>query len=276
MSAERSVLVTGSSSGIGLGLAREFHARGWNVTAALRYPARFPPELAGPRVVALDLADQEQILGVAAQFDTLHCLVNNAGYGLTGPFGSYTPEQMRDQMQVNMLGPALLTQALLPALKRVGGRVINVSSIAGELGMPMNAMYCASKFALEGLSESLRHELAEAAVQVALVEPGSFRTRFAANMKWGARTPAPGSVEARQLAAYRAMQSRMLAREGRNPAPVVEAIANLAAMKSMPPRTRVGGDVRAVRLLERALPERLFLKIIGGLLRRRMAPGDEP
>ena len=271
MSAKRSVLITGCSSGIGLGLAQAFHARGWRVTAALRNTADLPPGIAGLRTIALDLADQEQIRKVSAQFERLDCLINNAGYGLAGVFTSYTPEQMRRQLQVNVIGPALLTQALLPALKRAAGRIINVSSMAGEAGVPMNSLYCASKFAIEGLTESLRHELADTGVQVALVAPGGFRTRFAANMKWGEHAPEPGSFEAGQLAAYRAMQARMLESEGRNPAPVIDAIGRLAEMTLMPLRTRVGGDARAVALMKRCLPERLFLRIIGAVFRSRMA-----
>lgn len=273
MSAERSVLITGCSSGIGLGLVRMFLARGWKVTAAVRNPGAMAEAPGGARVVALDLADEARILSVAAGFDRLDCLVNNAGYALTGPFSSYAPEQMRRQLQVNVLGPALLTQALLPALARASGRVINVSSVAGEVGMPMNSFYCASKFAVEGLTESLRHELAEAGVQLAMVEPAGFRTRFAANMEWGARPPAAGTPADRQLADYRAMQARMLSRGGRTPAPVIEAIADLAEMTTMPLRTRVGSDARALRRLRRWLPEALFLKIVGVIYRRSMGRG---
>lgn len=271
MSAERSVLITGCSSGIGLGIAQAFHARGWRVTATLRKPVDVPAGLAGLHTLALDLTDEAQILSVAAAFDRLDCLINNAGYGLTGDFASYSSEQMRRQLQVNLIGPALLTQALLPALKRARGRIINVSSMSGEAGMPMNSLYCASKFAVEGLTESLRHELAHAGVQVALVAPGGFRTRFATNMEWGERAAQPGSIEAGQLMAYRAMQARMLESEGRNPTPVIDAIVRLAENTQMPLRTRVGGDARTVGLMKRCLPERLFLKIVGAVFRRKMA-----
>lgn len=273
MSGERSVLITGCSSGIGLGLANAFHARGWCVSAALRRPESFPLDLVGLRTFALDLDNEAQILNVAARFDRLDCLVNNAGYALTGPFVGYVPAQMRRQIQTNLIGPALLTQALLPALIRAQGRIINLSSIAGEAGMPMNSLYCASKFGIEGLTESLRHELADVNVQVALVAPGGFRTRFAANMEWGARAAEPGSIEAEQLVAYRAMQAHMLESEGRDPAQVVDVIIRLAEMTRMPLRTRVGGDARALRFLQRCLPESLFLKIIGAIFRRKMAAG---
>lgn len=272
--AERSVLVTGCSSGIGLGLAQAFRARGWHVIAGMRNPARVPRELAGTRVIPLDLELEPQIAEAASGIEQLDCLVNNAGYALTGPFVTYAEEQMRRQFQVNVLGPALLTQQLLPALKRARGRVINVSSLAGETGMPMNAMYCASKHAVEGLSESLRHELLPHGVQVAMVESGSFRTQFAKNMQWGARALSPESLEAEQLAGYRAMQARLLARTGRHPAPVVEAIVRLAEKNFMPLRTRVGGDVRLLRAMRRWLPESAVIALLGAAFRRRIA--DRP
>jgi len=272
--AERSVLVTGCSSGIGLGLVQAFRVRGWHVIAGVRDPARAPRELAGTRVIPLDLEREAQIAEAASQIERLDCLVNNAGYALTGPFVTYAPEQMRRQLQVNVVGPALLTQQLLPALKRASGRVINVSSLAGETGMPMNAMYCASKHAIEGLSEALRHELLPHGVQVAMVEPGAFRTRFAGNMQWGARPLPPESLEAKQLVGYRAMQSRILARPGRDPAPVVKAIVRLAEKRSMPLRTRVGSDVRFLKAMRRWLPEGAVIALLGAAFRRSMA--DRP
>jgi NAD(P)-dependent dehydrogenase (short-subunit alcohol dehydrogenase family) len=274
--AERSVLVTGCSSGIGLGLARSFRERGWHVLAALRDPAQAPRELEGTQLVALDLAQPSEVLQAAAGIDQLDCLINNAGYALTGPFASYAPDQMERQLRVNLLGPALLTQRLIPALKRVGGRIINVSSLAGETGMPMNAMYCAAKHALEGWSEALHHELKSQAIQVALVEPGGFRTRFAKNMEWGTRPIAPQSAEAMQLDRYRAMQATLLAQPGRSPVPVIEAIVRLAEMKTMPLRTRVGLDAHLLRAVQRWLPEALAVRLIGSAFRRRLAAGGNP
>ena len=230
-----------------------------------------PRQLAGAQIVRLDLADDAQVAAAAASVPRLDCLVNNAGFALNGPFGAYSAEQMRHQMQVNVLGPALLTQQLLPALAVARGRVINISSVAGELGMPMNALYCATKFALEGLSESLRHELATRGVQVALVEPGGFRTAFARNMVWG-EVPLPAAGrDARQLAAYRKMQERLLARPGKDPAAVVRAVLRLVEMEIMPMRTRVGMDARGASLLRRLLPERLALGLVGALFRRQLA-----
>jgi NAD(P)-dependent dehydrogenase (short-subunit alcohol dehydrogenase family) len=171
-------------------------------------------------------------------------------------------------MDVNFIGPALLTQRLLPALAAARGRVINLSSLAGENGLPMNTLYSASKFALEGLTEALRHELAANGVQVAMVEPGGFRTRFLDNLDWGERAASPGTVDARWLDAYRGMQARLRAKPGKDPAAAVEAIAALAERRTMPLRTRVGADARALHALKRLLPARVFDGVVAALLRR--------
>jgi len=266
--AERVALVTGCSSGFGLGIAQALAARGWRVTATMRDPARAPAALQGVQVAALDLADDAQIDALAARFERLDCLVNNAGYALNGPFATYSAAQMRRQMDVNFIGPALLIQRLMPALAAARGRVINLSSLAGENGLPMNSFYSASKFALEGLSEALRHELAAHGVQVALVEPGGFRTRFLDNMEWGERPMDAGGVDARWLDGYRGMQARLRANAGKDPQAVVDAIVALAERPAMPLRTRVGADARALHLLKRVLPGRAFDGVVAAMIRR--------
>src|SRR4051812_989919 len=103
------------------------------------------------------------------------------------------PKRSCAQMEVGFFGAAQLIQALLPALRRARGRIINVSSVLGYIGMPLTSAYSASKFALEGLSESLHYELAPHGVQVALVEPGRHRTEFSAKVSWGERAWSPAS-----------------------------------------------------------------------------------
>jgi NAD(P)-dependent dehydrogenase (short-subunit alcohol dehydrogenase family) len=272
--AERIAFVTGASSGFGLGVALELHRRGWLVHAAVRNLARAPAELKELRLVQCDLGNAAQISAAAQGIDRLDCLINNAGYGLVGPFATYSGAQMLQQFNVNVVGPALLIQAFLPALEQAKGLVINVSSVLGEAGTPMNSVYCASKYALEGLSESLFHEMKSRGVRVALVEPGGFRTKFGHNLAWGEKAANANSVEARQLAAFRAMRERMLAGSGRDPAAVVAKIVRVAEMSDPPLRTRVGMDVHLMRLARRLLPESILLAMVGRVFRRRML-GEE-
>lgn len=268
--AERVVLITGCSSGFGLDLARALAVRGWTVLAGLRDPSRAPEQLATMRQLPLDLADEAQIRAAATSITRLDCLINNAGFGLNGPFASYSAAQMRHQLQVNVLGPALLTQQLLPALAAARGRVISVSSVCGEVGLPLTSFYCASKYALEGLCESLYHELRDRAIQVALVEPGSFGTRFAANVVWGEQPLPPGSRDAQQLAAFHKLRAEMSRRAGNDPRAVVDAVLRLLEMRQMPLRMRVGREATAVRWLRRLLPESTMLRLVHALFQHRL------
>jgi NAD(P)-dependent dehydrogenase (short-subunit alcohol dehydrogenase family) len=264
---KRRVLITGCSSGIGLALAQRFLAQGWQVTACLRDATHAPAELAGCAIVTLDLTDPAQIAAAAADIDELDCLVNNAGYALVGNFSAYSDAQMRRQLDTNLLGPVRLTQALLPALRRRNGRIIVLSSMAGETGLPLNSLYCASKFALEGWAEALHHELAPQGVHIALVEPGGHRTRFAANLDWAGDSNLD-ATEQQQLAAYKGMLAHRLSQPAPGPAIVADAVMKLAASPQMPLRTRVGADARAVHWLKRLLPERWAQALLARRLRQ--------
>lgn len=272
----RRVLITGCSSGIGLALAHRLAADGWQVLATVRDARQAPPLPAGVEVLPLDLADSASITALAARIDSLDALIDNAGYGLVGPFSSFSLAQMQEQMQVNFLGPVQLTQALLPALRRRGGRIVVLSSMAGETGLPFNALYCASKFALEGWAESLTHELPAQGVQIALVEPGGHRTRFGANLRWGEGLHALDDAEEKQLRGYRAMLARRLARPGKSESAVVDTIVRLLASTRMPLRTRVGGDAKALRWIKRLLPEAWAQRLLQAQTRRMLQPvGDD-
>jgi len=280
----RTVLVTGASSGFGLGMARRFADTGWRVLATLRDPARVPAELLGlPRealqIAALDLPSGPQIRALAALVahsfdDRLDCLVNNAGFGLLGPLATCSEAQIRRQMEVNFTGAVLLTQALLPALGRARGRIINVSSMLGQTGMPLNALYCASKHALEGFSKALRHELAPRDIQTAVVAPGGFRTRFGDNVQWG-ELPADDPVAQRQSVGLRARLAQRRARPGADAQHVVEAVIALAQRRRMPPVVRVGRDARLVHALYRVLPFTWADALLGAAYRRALLEGTQ-
>lgn len=267
---QRTVLVTGCSSGFGLGIACALRDRGWQVLAGVRDPQRAPPALAGCTVVRLDVGDAAQIAAMGAAIERLDCLINNAGYALTGPLATQDAQQMRAQLEVNLLGPVLLIQALLPALELARGRVINLGSIAGDIGLPLNALYSASKAALHAMSDALRRELADHGVQLVTVVPGGFRTRFMANMVWGTRVAKPGTTEARQLDGYRAFQQRLASRPGRDPDALVQAVVQLTERVRLPSRVRVGSDARSVHQLLRMLPTSWADALLTRVLRRQM------
>ena len=178
----RTALVTGASSGIGKETARALLAAGYRVYAgARRVGAMRPLADSGARVLALDVADEvsatsavEAILREAGRIDVL---VNCAGYGLYGSVEEAPLQEARRQMEVNLFGPARLIRKVLPIMRaQRSGRIVNVSSSGGRFGGPFGGWYHASKFAMEGLSDSLRMELRAFGIDVVLIEPGAIRT----------------------------------------------------------------------------------------------------
>ncbi|MCV2438593.1 SDR family oxidoreductase [Paucibacter sp. DJ2R-2] len=181
----KTILITGASTGIGHAAALRFHAEGWNVAATMRKPES-AGDLAGlERVVVLplDVTDRANIAqavqSTLTAFGGIDVLLNNAGYGLVGPLEAVQAAQLERQYATNVFGPIYTTQACLPHFRaRKAGLVINVSSIGGRLALPFNSIYHGTKFAIEGLSESLALELAPHGIQVKLIEPGGVRTDF--------------------------------------------------------------------------------------------------
>jgi NAD(P)-dependent dehydrogenase (short-subunit alcohol dehydrogenase family) len=164
---KKTVLITGTSSGFGKVTAKLFARNGWHVVATMRNPGEQTDlvDTNDVMVTRLDLRDRESI-GQAIEagitrFGTIDVLINNAGFGLFGVFEATSREKIQEQFDVNVFGVMDVTRAILPHFrKNKGGLIINVSSGAGIFALPMISLYCASKFALEGFSESLSYELA--------------------------------------------------------------------------------------------------------------------
>jgi len=185
MSGHKTVLITGSSIGIGRATAEIFHRRGWQVVATMRNPdaGRELAELDNVMVTKLDVTDDDSIrsaMGAAIErFGGVDVLVNNAGYGAYGVLEATSVDSIRRQYETNVIGLLATTKAVVPGFReRGGGVIVNVSSIAGRLTLPLGALYCGSKFAVEGISEALSYEMREIGVQVKLVEPGFIKTNF--------------------------------------------------------------------------------------------------
>lgn len=177
------VVVTGASSGIGKDVARRLAATGRKVIAGVRHQADYEiAEKNGTHPLFLDVskADQvqaaaEKIRGLTHGAEKVH-LVNNAGIAVSGPVEAVSMEKWTEQFEVNVLGLVRMTQAVLPLIRETQGRVVNVSSISGLFASPYLGPYCASKFAVEALSDSLRRELRPFGVRVILIEPGPVAT----------------------------------------------------------------------------------------------------
>jgi len=185
----KTVLITGASSGVGEATARLFARKGWNVVASARAIERIGSWADRPNIARLqmDVTDeagvQAAVASAAARFGGLDALVNNAGAGLAGAFESIDEADLKALFEVNLFGPARTIRAAIPHLRaRKSGVIVNVTSITGRLGLPFMAPYDSTKFALEGLSESLSYELSTVGIRVKLVEPGGVRTQF--SHKW--------------------------------------------------------------------------------------------
>jgi NAD(P)-dependent dehydrogenase (short-subunit alcohol dehydrogenase family) len=183
---QRSILITGCSSGIGLTSAKVMAGRGWRVLATARRPddlAMLERE-AGVEALYLELLDPASVAACADEAlkrtgGRLFALFNNAAYGQPGAVEDLTSDVLRRQIEANLIAQHELARRVIPAMRRNGaGRIVQCSSVLGLVATPYRGAYCASKFALEALSDAMRHELTGTNIYVSLIEPGPIRTRF--------------------------------------------------------------------------------------------------
>lgn len=188
MSAESApvVLITGASSGIGQAAANLFAERGWRVAATMRNPSDGAALAKHSRLklLPLDVTDVSSVRAAVAatleEFGRIDAVVNNAGYGLFGPFETASEEQIQRQFATNVEGVFAVTRAVLPAMRRQGrGTIINVASLAGLVAIPFFSLYNATKFAIVGFTESLPYELAPLGIRAKFIAPGGVATEFA-------------------------------------------------------------------------------------------------
>jgi NAD(P)-dependent dehydrogenase (short-subunit alcohol dehydrogenase family) len=176
-----SVLVTGAGRGIGRSITRYLAGRGWNVIAGVRNErdAAAVTALDPQRIssVILDVTDAGHIGALNESLpQRLDAVVNNAGVVVSGPIETVTPDEWRNQLEVNVIGQLAVTAAVLPRLRESRGRVVFISSVNGQLSMPLVGAYCASKFALEAAADALRMELRPWHIDVSIVEPSQTDT----------------------------------------------------------------------------------------------------
>ncbi len=182
----KTILITGSSTGIGKATAAHFHHQGWNVIATMRSPEKEEDltDLEHVLITRLDVLDLDSIdraikKGIEV-FGQIDVVVNNAGYGAFGPLESFPRENIVRQFNTNVIGLLDVTKALLPHFRaNQSGVIINISSIGGKMTFPLGSLYHGTKFAVEGISESLSFEAAQIGVKVKIVEPGMIATDFA-------------------------------------------------------------------------------------------------
>ena len=281
----RSVVITGANSGIGLVTALELAGAGYDVIGTVRSPAKAEvllgaAEAAGAhvRTVVLDVDDAGSTEAGFAQVAEMTdggpwAVVNNAGYAQAGAIEDISDEQVRAQLETNLVAPARIARLVLPGMRERGeGRIVNVSSVAGRLSTPLMGWYCASKHALEAMTDALRMEVEADGVRVVLVEPGMFGTDI-----WSAARASglPEPTHPRYAAAY-ARSDALSAQSRRLPDPVWVARTIRLALSNPVPLARyvVGADAVGGILAETVLPTALtdYVKSVATDLRRLPIP----
>jgi NAD(P)-dependent dehydrogenase (short-subunit alcohol dehydrogenase family) len=270
----KTALITGASSGFGLLTSVTLARRGWRVIATMRDlgrrtlledAARTAGVLERIEIHALDVTNSSQIETLAKELagrSLLHAIVNNAGFALPGFADDVTDAELRQQFDTNFFGATAVTRAFLPQLRQQGfGHIVMVSSVSGRLGFPGVGSYTASKFALEGWTETLRFEMKPLGIQVVLVEPGAFETDiWTRNAKLSAGLQSSDSPNASRIAGWR---KRITGDQKRaNPQVVADTLA--AVLENPRPKLRyvVGKDAKAALIMRKLLPGSVFERII--------------
>jgi NAD(P)-dependent dehydrogenase (short-subunit alcohol dehydrogenase family) len=269
------VLVTGASTGIGEATVMHLRELGFSPIAAVRKDEDAERlEDSGLRTTRIDVTDADQIAAAreALGDEPLAGLVNNAGIAVAAPLEFLPIDRLRQQLEINLIGQAAVMQAFLPALRRGGGRIVNVSSIGGRVGLPLVGAYNASKFGLEGLSDSLRRELRPQGVDVILIEPGGVKTPIwkkgeeLADEMLEDVPPEAERLYGRLIAAVRTGTQRIARETGIEPSEVAEVIGR--ALTSSRPRARylVGNDAKQRAVVAKLLPARVMDRLISRAL----------
>jgi NAD(P)-dependent dehydrogenase (short-subunit alcohol dehydrogenase family) len=277
----QSVVVTGASRGIGEGCALQLDRLGWQVFAGVRKPEdaealrRKGSERLTP--VMMEVTDSESLKVAAKMVEEavgeagLDGLVNNAGIAVAGPLEYLPVEELRRQLDVNVVGQIAVTQAFLPLLRKARGRVVNIGSVSGRISVPLLGPYCASKFALEALTAALRMELQPWGIQVSIIEPAGiatpiWRKALAAGDRLAGDFPDEAMEMYRPMIETQRKRAIESDRTGLPRASVVRSVVH--ALTSPKPKARyvVGRTARLGELL-RFLPDRLRERLILSQLR---------
>lgn len=262
-------LVTGASSGIGEATVLELLERGFVVYGAARRVERMAElEKRGARVIRLDVTDDESMTAAVAQIldeqGRIDVLVNNAGYGSYGALEDVPLAEARRQFDVNVFGLARLTQLVLPSMReRRRGTIVNISSIGGRIYEPLGAWYHATKFAVEGLSDSLRVELAPHGIRVVVIRPGAIKTEWNEISRRSAlEVSGETAYGAQARALVRTLEAADSDRLGAKPGVIGRVIGK--AVSARRPRTRYAAPFTAKVILffRWLLPDRVFDAVV--------------
>ena len=257
------VLITGGSSGIGKSIGEFLHQRGFVVYGTSRNPERvlnsvFP-------LVALDVRDADSIHAAVAKViaasGRLDIVINNAGVGITGPLEEIPMEEMKNNFDTNFFGPIEVMKAVLPQMReQKSGLIINVTSIAGYMGLPYRSIYSASKGALELITEALRMEVKSFGIHITNVAPGDFATNIASG-RYHAPVKKGSAYEVSYGESLRTMDEHVDG--GSNPNEMAEAVYNIIQTPNPNIHYKVGAFMQKLSIvLKRILPDKVYEKML--------------
>jgi NAD(P)-dependent dehydrogenase (short-subunit alcohol dehydrogenase family) len=267
-------IVTGSSSGIGLETALILARNGFLTYATMRSPEKDAPiktaveeENLPIKVIQLDVTDDESLKNainrVTSEAGRIDVLVNNAGYGLVGALEELSMEEIKAQFETNLFGLVGVIQAVLPTMRRQrSGRILNLSSGAGLFGYPGGSAYVSTKFAVEGLSESIAYELEPFGIKVILIEPGFVKTNFANSTVLAKKAQQDSTSPYSQMMQRMVTSSNELAKNGSSAGLVAKVILDAATSPNPRLRYLVGKDVEAWAASKKSMDESEFFNMI--------------
>jgi short-subunit dehydrogenase len=261
----KTILITGSSSGIGKETVKLFQSKGWNVAATMRTPEKATDllKIADVACIRLDVTDVDSIKSAIAEtvvkFGRIDAIVNNAGYGLVGAFEASSQEQIEKQFQTNVFGLMNVCREILPVFREQKfGTIVNVASMGGRITFPLYSLYHGTKWAVEGFSESLQYEVKPFGIKVKVIEPGPIKTDF--------YDRSMDLTTKEGLTAYdefinKAMPNMQKAGEN---APGGELVANVIynAVTDGTWKMRYSANSRMILLARKFLPDSLFFAVV--------------
>jgi short-subunit dehydrogenase len=264
---DKTIIITGSSTGIGKSTAKYFAQNGWNVLATMRSPdkERELHEFPNISIHTMDVTSPDNIRQTIEHgiehFGKIDVLVNNAGIGVFGAFEAASSNEISKQFDVNLFGMMNMVSAILPHYRKNGqGTIINISSGVGRIPMPMQTLYSSTKFAIEGFSESISYELASLGISVKIVLPGNVRTNFFKSLTITDTSHFP-EYSAYQKKVIRNIQ-KLNEQSETIPDDVAAVIYKAATDGKNKLRYTAGKDIALFSKVRKVLPDRLFMKIV--------------
>jgi NAD(P)-dependent dehydrogenase (short-subunit alcohol dehydrogenase family) len=268
-------IVTGSSSGIGLETSLLLARNGFYTYVTMRNLDKSKAitnlkqkEKLSLEVLHLDVTTDESVKEainkIINEQERIDVLVNNAGYALVGPFEELSIEEFKEQFETNVFGVIRVTQAVLPIMRRQRcGTIVNISSIAGKIGFPLTSAYVSSKFALEGLSESMAYVVEQFGIKIILIEPGVIKTNFDNNLKIGKRVTIDHNSSYAEMTQKRISRFKPRFESGSPPIEVAKVILKAITSKNLSElRYLVGNDAFKLMEIRNNISDKKFQKLV--------------